>query len=127
VKRIWSDMNPTVRGFLIIGLVVLAIVLLSLEETVISLHIIARIAFFIAIAVVLYLLWRDRVREDSESWSRRARWVFYGGGALILVDLGAFFLGYLRSGLEAVAFLAVLVFCGFSMFRVWRDEHRYSY
>jgi hypothetical protein len=33
----------------------------------------------------------------------------------------------MRSGLNAVAFLAVLVFCGFAMFRVWRDEHRYSY
>jgi small-conductance mechanosensitive channel len=127
MKKLWSDMNPTLRGFLIIGVIVLLIVVLSLEETVISLHIIARIAFFIAIAFVLYLLWRDRVREDAESWPSRARWTFYGGGALILVDVGAFTLGYLRAGLDAVAFLAVLAFCGFAMYRVWQDQHRYSY
>jgi hypothetical protein len=120
-------MNPTLRGFLIIGVIVLLIVVLSLEETVISLTIIARIAFFIAIAFVLYLLWRDRVREDAASWPRRAQWVFYGGGALILVDIGAFTLGYLRAGMDAIAFLAVLVCCGFAMFRVWRDQHSYGY
>jgi hypothetical protein len=120
-------MNPTLRGFLIIGVIVLLIVVLSLEETVISLHIIARIAFFIAIGVVLYLLWRDRVREDAGTWPARARWTFYGAGALILVDVGAFFLGYLGRGPDAIAFVAVLVFCGFAMYRVWRDEHTYSY
>ena len=120
-------MNPTLRGFLIIAAIVAVIVVLSLEETVVSLHLIARIAFFIAIGVVLYLLWRDRVRHDAQSWPPRARWVFYGGGALILVDMGAFVLGYLRAGLDAVAFLAVLALCGWSMFRVWRDQKSYSY
>jgi small-conductance mechanosensitive channel len=120
-------MNPTLRGFLIIGVIVLAIVVLSLEAAVISLHIIARIAFIIAIAFVLYLLWRDRVREDAAGWPSRARWTFYGGVGVILVDIGAFTLGYLRSGLNAVAFLAVLALCGFAMYRVWQDQHRYSY
>ena len=127
MRRFWSDMNPTVRGFLIIAVIVAAIVVLSLEETVVSLHIIARIAFFIAIAFVLYLLWRDRVREDAEGWPSRARWTFYGAGALILASIGAFTLGYLRAGLDAVAFLAVLGLSGFAMYRVWRDQHRYGY
>jgi hypothetical protein len=120
-------MNPTLRGFLIIGVIVLLIVVLSLEETVISLHIIARIAFFIAIAVVLYLLWRDRVREDAEMWPARARWTFYGAATLILVAVGAFTLGYLRRGPDALALIAVLVFCGFAMYRIWRDQHSYGY
>jgi peptidoglycan/LPS O-acetylase OafA/YrhL len=122
-------MNPTLRGFLIIGVVVLAIVVLQLEETVISLHIIARIAFFIAIAVVLYLLWRDRMRHDIDTWSTRSRRVFYGAGALILADLAVVFWPDDRptSGWDAVIFLVVLAICGFSMWRIWRDEHTYGY
>jgi hypothetical protein len=120
-------MNPTLRGFLIIGVIVVVIVVLQLEQTVISLHIIARVAFFIAIAVVLYMLWRDRVREDAGTWPSRARWTFYGAAALILVDIGAFTLGYLGRGPDAIAFVAVLAFCGFAMYRIWRDQHTYGY
>ncbi len=32
---------------------------------------------------------------------------------------------FARGGLDAIAFLAVLVLCGFAMFRVWRDQHSY--
>ncbi len=122
MKRFLSEMNPLLRGLLIIALVALAIVVLSLEQTLVSLHLIARIAFFLAIAFVLFLLWRDR-RSDIDTWSRRSRAVLYGGGALVLLDLGAFFWpGRETGGLDAVAFVAVLALCGFSMFRVWRDE-----
>jgi hypothetical protein len=120
-------MNPTLRGFLIIGAIVLLIIVLQLEQTLISLHVILRIVFFIAIAVVLYMVWRDRVRLDAQTWPSRARWTFYGGGAVILVAVGAFTLGFLGRGLDAVAFVAVLVFCGYSMFKVWRDQHTYGY
>ena len=30
------------------------------------------------------------------------------------------------SGLDAVAFLVILGLCGFSMWRVWREQHTYS-
>jgi uncharacterized membrane protein YfcA len=120
-------MNPTLRGFLIIGVIVLLIIVLQLEQTVISLHIIARIVFFIAIAVVLYMVWRDRVRLEAETWPARARWTFYGGGAVILAAVGAFTLGFLGRGLDTLAFVAVLVFCGYAMFRVWRDQRSYGY
>jgi len=30
------------------------------------------------------------------------------------------------AGLDAVAFLMILGLCGFSMFRVWRDQHTYG-
>jgi hypothetical protein len=126
VKRFWSDMNPTLRGFLIIALVAAVIVVLSLEQTLASLYLLARIAFFLAIAFVVYLFWRER-RSDIATWSRRAKAVFYGAAALIVVDLGAFFWpGRTTAGLDAVAFLAVLALAGFSMWRVWREEHSYG-
>ena len=58
-------------------------------------------------------------------WSARSRAVFYAAAALIVVDVGAFFL-VRPSGRDALAFFLVLVLCGFSMVRVWRDERTYS-
>jgi hypothetical protein len=120
-------MNPSVRGFLIIGAIALAIVLLSLEQAVMSLHLIARVAFFLAIAFVLFLLWRDR-RAAIAEWSRRGRLAFYGAGALLLANLGAFFWpGRRTAGLDAVVVVLVLAICVFSMVRVWRDERSYGF
>jgi hypothetical protein len=128
VRRFWSDMNPTLRGFLVIALIAVVIVVLSLEETLVSLSLLARIAFFLAIAFFLFLLWRERLRHDIETWSTRARWTFYGGAALIAVDLGVLFAGgWGVGGLAAVALLVTPVLAGFSMWRVWRDEHTYGY
>ena len=118
-------MNPTVRGFLIILAIAGAIYALSLETALVSLMMLVRIAFFLAIAFVLYLLWRDRVREDAATWPRRAQVAFYGGAALALAAVGAFFWEG-ASGLDALAFLLVLAFCGFAMWRVWRDQHSYG-
>jgi Mn2+/Fe2+ NRAMP family transporter len=122
-------MNPTLRGFLIIGVIALVVVVLQLYQTLVALGLLLRIAFFIAIAVVLYLVWRDRMRHDIDTWSTRSKRVFYGAGALILADLAVVFWPDDRStsGLQAIAFLLVLAICGFSMWRVWRDEHTYGY
>ena len=128
MRRFWSEMNPTVRGLLIIALIAVVIVALSLEQTLVSLYLIAQIAFFLAVAFVLYLLWRDRLRHEIGTWARRPTLVFYGAFALILVDLGAFFWpGRSTAGPDALAFLLVLGLCGFSMYRVWRDERTYRY
>lgn len=119
-----SDMNPTLRGFLIIALIAVVIVVLSLEATLTSLFLIARIAFFLAIAFFIYLVWRER-RSDIATWSTRAQIVLYGAAALILADLGVFFWHGI-SGVDALAFVVVLALCGFSMYRVWRDQHSYG-
>jgi hypothetical protein len=111
-------MNPTLRGFAIIALIAVAIVLLRLEVTLVALLIIARIAFFV------YLMWRER-REEIGQWSVRARVVFYGAAALLVADLGANWYGGAH-GVQILAFIAVLVLCGFAMFRTWRDQHTYS-
>ena len=55
-----SRINPTLRGFLIIALIAAAIVALQLESTLTALFILARIAFLLAIAFFVYLVWRDQ-------------------------------------------------------------------
>lgn len=126
MRRLFTEMNPTLRGFLIILLVAGAIYALSLQATLISLFMLVRIAFFLAIAFVLYMLWRDRVREDAATWPRRAQLAFYGALGVILVALGAFFWAGV-SGLNAVALVLILGLCGFAMWRIWRDQHTYGY
>ena len=125
LRRFWSELNPTVRGFLIIGLIALAVVVLNLSTALASLYVIARIAFLLAIAFFLYLVWRER-REEINAWPGRARSAFYAAALLIVVDVVAFSL-FGASGLAAAAFLLVLILCGFAMFRVWRDQRTYGY
>jgi small-conductance mechanosensitive channel len=119
-------MNPTLRGFLIIALIALIVVVLQLERTLTALFILARIAFFLAIAYFLYLVWRDR-REEISMWSNRSRVVFYGAAVMMVVNVAARFFTPVGSGWNLIAFLAVFVGGGFAMWRVWRDEHAYGY
>jgi hypothetical protein len=124
MRRFISDMNPTLRGFLIIAVIAGVIVALSLEQTLTALYAIAGIAFFLAVAFFVYLVWRER-RGDISLWSTRSQVVFYGAALLIVADLAAFFWRGV-SGPDALAFFAVLGLCGFSMYRVWRDQRTYS-
>jgi drug/metabolite transporter (DMT)-like permease len=127
VRRL-GNINPTVRGLLIVAAIALAVVVLNLYATLAVVSGLLRIAFFLAVAFFIYLMWRER-RSEIELWSQRARWVFYGAAGLILVDLGVFFSPFRKiplHGFTAFSFVAVLVICGFSMWRVWRDEHTYS-
>ncbi len=123
MRRFFSELNPTVRGFLVIGLIALVVVLLSLEQTLVSLYLILSIAFFLAIAFFLFLLWRER-RSDIETWSELSQRTFYGAIVLAVLTIGAV-LGLRPSGLDAVAFFVVLACCAWAIFRVWRREHRY--
>jgi hypothetical protein len=119
-------MNPTLRGFLVIALIALVVVVLQLEQTLAALFILARIAFFLAIAYFLFLMWRDR-RDEISTWSTRSRVVFYGSAALIAVNVGVRFFTPVGTGLNLLVFVAVFVLCGFAMWRVWKDEHTYGY
>ena len=121
----FSRMNPTLRGFLIIGVIALVVVGLKLEATLVALSIILRIAFFLAIAFFVFLMWRER-RDEIDTWSGRAKTVFYGAALLIVADVGAWIVHGLGSGPNALAFVLVLGLCGFAMWRVWRDEHTYT-
>jgi cytochrome c oxidase assembly factor CtaG len=123
VRKFLSE-HPTLRGFLIIAGIALAIVVLNLYTALASLQVLASIAFFLAIAFFVFLLWRER-REEISLWPRRALVAFYGGAAVIVVAIG-YYIVRGAVGLGAVAFLVVLGLGGFSMFRVWRDQHRYG-
>jgi hypothetical protein len=121
----FRDLNPTLRGFLIIIGIVLIVVVLQLYQTIAALYVLARIAFLLAIAFFLYLVWRER-RQEISVWPARARAAFYGAAFLILADI--FFYSLQGAvGLEAVAFLLVLPICGYAMWRVWREQRTYGY
>ena len=125
MRRYWDKLNPTVRGFLIIGAIALIVVVLNLYNVLASLAILARIAFLLAIAFFVFLMWRER-REEIATWPVHARLALYGAAILVAFDLLVFgFWG--ASGLGAVAFLLVLVVCGYAVYRVWRSQHSYGY
>ena len=125
MKRFFEDMNPTVRGLGIVALVALTIVVLNLYVALATVTVLLRIAFFLAIAFVLYLFWRER-RSDIATWSRRAQVAFYGGAAVIIAAFAAYFWpGRSTRGLDLVAFLVTLGIAGFAMYRTWRDENTY--
>jgi len=125
MRRFLSQMNPTVRGLLVVALIALVVISLNLYVTLAALYAIAGIAFFLAIAFFVYLIWRDR-RQEIGAWPTQAKLAFYGGALLIIVALGAYFVGH-PTGLDALAFLLVLGLSGFAMWRVWRDQHSYGY
>ena len=126
--RWWSDLNGTVRGFIIILAIAAIVFVLNLEGTLISLSLLFQIVFFIAIAVVIYMFWRDRMRHEIDTWSRRSRLVFYGSALLIVLDFGAYFWpGRHTIGLDAFAFIVVLILCVYAMWRAWRAERTYGY
>jgi hypothetical protein len=124
--RGFRDLNPTLRGFLIIALIAVVIVVLQLEATLTALFLLAQIAFFLAIAYFVFLLWRDR-REEISMWSARARVVFYGAAVLLVVNVASRFFVSIGGGWNLIVFLVVFVLAGFAMWRVWRDEHTYGY
>ena len=126
MRRLWSQLNPTVRGLLIIALVALLVMVLNLYVTLAALYAIAGIAFFLAIAYFVYLLWRDR-REQISMWSARSRAVFYGAAVLMVVNVAARFFVPVGNGWNLIVFLVVFAAGGFAMWRVWRDEHSYGY
>jgi hypothetical protein len=124
MRRFFADMNPTLRGFLIIVAIVLVVILLNQQTALLSLVALSRIAFFLAAAFFVYLLWRER-RSDISTWSGRAQLAFYGGALLILVAFGTYILRGV-SGRNALAFFLILGISAFAMFRVWRDQHSYG-
>ena len=123
MKRYFEE-HPTIRGFAIIVVIALVIVALSLQATLVSLFLLARIAFFLAAAFFIYLVWRER-RADIAVWPRRAYVAFYGAAVVAVVAFGYYVLNG-ASGMNAAAFLIILGLCGFSMWRVWRDQHTYG-
>ena len=124
MRRLWDQIPPLARGFGIVAVIALVVVVLSLEPVVATVGGLLQIAFFLAIAFFLFLLWREK-RGDLEAWSEWNRKLFYAAIVLAVVDIGlALGLGF-PAGVGAFAFLVVLAACTFVVVRVWRIEHRY--
>jgi hypothetical protein len=121
------NLNPTLRGFLIILVVAAGITALQLQVALDAVLIVLRVLFLIAIAFLLYTLWRNN-RTELATWPRRALVVFYGAAIVAMVDIAAAFVTtFPDGGLEALVFFLVLAACAFAMIRVWRDQHSYGY
>lgn len=124
MRRLVRNMNPAVRGFIVIALVSLLIVVLQLYQTLVALTLLVQLGFLLAITLFVYLVWRERRSEIGE-WSARAQTAFYGAALIIVADIGAYW--FVRpAGVDAVAFLLVLAICALAMIRVWRDQHHYA-
>ena len=122
MRRLWE--NGLVRGLALVALVSLGIVLLSLEESIVTARALLSVAFFLAVAFFLFMLWRER-RSDIETWSDLSQRTFYGAIVLLVLDIGAV-LGLRPTGVDAVVFFVVLACCAWAVYRVWRREHRYA-
>jgi peptidoglycan/LPS O-acetylase OafA/YrhL len=124
VRRLWDRIPALARGLGIVAVIALVVVVLSLEPVVATVGGILRIAFFLAIALFLFMVWRER-RGDLEAWSEWNRRLFYAAIVLAVVAIGLF-IGYgLPESRDAFALVVVLGACAYVIVRVWRTEHRY--
>ena len=124
MRGLWERIPPLARGLGIVAIVAAIVVFLSLEPVLAAIGGIVRIAFFLAIAFFLFLVWRER-RGDLEAWSDRNRRLFYAAVLLAVIAIGLFIGWGLPGDRDALAFLATLAACAFAILRIWRLEHRY--
>jgi predicted MFS family arabinose efflux permease len=124
VRGLWDRIPPLARGLGIVAVIALVVVVLSLEPVVATVGGILQIAFFLAIALFLFLIWRER-RGDLEAWSDWNRNLFYAAIVLAVLAIGLA-IGYgLPESRDAFALVVVLGACVYVIVRVWRAEHRY--
>jgi hypothetical protein len=117
--------SPLVRGLLIIAGISVLIVALNAETSLVTASFLLRIAFFIAIAAVAYMMWRDFGRREISLWPQLQQWVFYGAVGLFVVDLGWFFL-FGVTGRDALVFFLVAGACIYAGVQTWRRQTTYG-
>ena len=120
-----SRIPPFARGMLVIAAVAAVIVVLNLQTSLSTAALLVRVAFFLAIALVAYTLWRDFGRREISLWPSQAQWIFYGSIGLFVVDLGWYFVHGV-SGPDALVFFLVAAACIYAAIRTWRDQRTYS-
>jgi len=124
MRRLFADMNPFLRGMLIVAAIAAIVVVFQLYAALAVVGGLLRIAFFLAIAFFIYLLWREH-RQEISAWPTRARWVFYSAAVLAVADIAA--ISFLNeTGPDAIAFVAVLAISAFAMWRTWKDQTTYA-
>jgi uncharacterized membrane protein YfcA len=119
------NVSPLVRNLGILALIALVIVVLNQETALATATNLLRVAFFIAIAVVVYFYWRDFGRREIGLWSARAQRVFYAAAVLLVVDIGWWVVHH-PQGRDALISIVVAVICGYVGVRAWREQRRYS-
>lgn len=124
MSRLWDRIPPLARGVGVVALLAVVVVVLSLEPVLAAIGGLLRIAFFLAIAFFLFLVWRDR-RGDLEAWSEWNRRLFYAAIVLAVVAVGTWIGLGLPESRDALALALVLAGCVYVAVRVWRLEHRY--
>ena len=124
MRGLWERIPPLARGLGIVAIIAGIVVVLSLEPVVATVGGILQIAFFLAIALFLFMVWRER-RGDLEAWSEWNRKLFYAAVVLAVVAIGLA-IGYGFPGLrDGFAFVVVVGACVYVLVRLWRVEHRY--
>lgn len=118
-------MNPFLRNLLILAAVAAAVVVLNQQTALATVGALVRVAFLIAIAVVAYFFWRDFGKREIELWPALQQWVIYGAVALLVVDLGWYFIGG-PQGRDALAFFVVAAVCVYAGVRTWRRQKTLS-
>ena len=117
MRALWDRIPPLARGLGIVALIALVVVVLSLEAVVATVGGILQIAFFLAIALFLFLVWRER-RGDLEAWSDWNRNLFYAAVVLAVVAIGLM-IGYgLPASRDAFALVVVIGACVYVIVRV---------
>jgi hypothetical protein len=119
------NVSPLVRNLAILALIALLIVVLNAETALATASVLLGVVFFIVIAVVVYMFWRDVGRHEIATWSQRSAWVFYAACALLVADIGWWLVTSPsgRNALAAIVVAAVAVYVGY---RTWREQRRYS-
>ena len=123
MRKLWDRIPRLARGLGIVALIAVVVVVLQLEAVLAAIGGILQIAFFLAVAFFLFLLWRER-RGDLEAWSDRNRTLFYAAIILAVVAIGLA-IGLGVPGRDALALVLVLAACVYAVVRIWRLEHRY--
>ena len=72
MRRLFADMNPFLRGMLIVAAVAAIVVAFQLYAALAVVNGLLRIAFFLAIAFFIYLLWRERRGRSSSGRPARS-------------------------------------------------------
>ena len=121
MKRFWANMNPTLRGFLVIGAIALTVVVLNLYNVLASLAILVQIAFLLAITFFVFLVWRER-REEISAWPMRAQLALYGAAILIVFDLLVFSF-WVRAASARWRSCSCSAICGYAGPRVAQPAH----